>query len=141
MLWRQHLISGSVITGQTISNLSPPVQTTVARPVTLVRAIIEANASISSSADHTVFFGTTVISADALTALAAPDADAAPGQPWHWWDAIHLPFNTINHLRQFDIRSARIVRPDFRFVLVINGESNNSVSVNVDVKLRLLWKL
>ena len=142
-LWRQHLISGSVTTGQTISDLSPPAQTTTARPVKLLRAIIAPQLNVANVGD-TVYMGTTVVTADALAANAVPDADADPAHPWHWWDTFTMFGNSTSYskvIEQIFIKTARRLLPNYRYVLVINGDSANSGAVNFDLKLRLLWQL
>ena len=138
-LWRQHLISGSVTTGQSNANLSPVAQTTTARPIKLLRSIVEITCE-SGIDDETIYFGTTLVTVDALTALTFPDTDADPGHPWHWWETVQL-YDGIKVIKELLVRTARIVRPDFRYVIVIDGDNNNSGAVNFDVKLRLLWQL
>ena len=133
------MISGSVTTGQSVTDLSPPAQTTTARPVKLLRTLAEITTE-SGIDDETIYFGTTVITADALSALAVPDADADPSHPWHWWEAIVL-YDGIKVIKEVLVRTARIVLPNFRYTLVVNGDSGNSGAVNFDVKLRLLWQL
>ena len=132
------MISGSVTTGQAITNLSPVAQTTTARPVKLLQARVDIMAG--SVAGNGFYLGTTVVTADALTALAVPDADADPGQGWHWWESI-FAHDSAKMLRELVIRTARIIRPDFRYILVIDGDSANGGTVNFDIKLRLLWQL
>ena len=139
-LWRQHLISGSVTTGQAQADLSPPAQTTTARPVKLLHSIIEIQQS-SIFSDVTAYYGTTVVTADALTALALPDADADPAHPWHWWEALISPLTIESLTKSLLIKTARIIRPNFRYIIVINGDSGNGGAVNFDIKLRLLWQL
>ena len=87
------------------------------------------------------YFATTVVTADALTALAVPDADSDPAHPWHWWESLAVP-NLQEVVRKvLDIRTGRIVLPNFRYVLVIDGDSVNPGSYEFEIKMRLLWQL
>ena len=127
-------------TGQTITDLSPPAQTTTARPVKLLIARIEPTIT-ASVADDIVYFGTTVVTRDAEAANAVPDPDGDPAHGWHWWDAFPVASITIPIVKEILLKTQRIIKPDFRYVMVIHGDGGNGGTISFDVKLRLLWQL
>ena len=91
--------------------------------------------------DELGYMGITVITNDALVATAYPDPSTDSSHPWYYWAAMQLSETNVTRNKEFDIRSARVVRPHFRLVFIFDGDSSNNGALSFDLSLRLLWQL
>ena len=138
--WRQHLVTGSVTAGGQSPLDLTPVDVEDYRPVTLRRMIGNIHLSTGFT-DELGYVGFTIAGLDAVSSTSLPDPSGDPSHPWYYWTAMQLSEPNVTREKEFDIRTSRIVKPNFRFMFIIDGDSSNSGALSFDVSLRLLWQL
>ncbi len=109
-------------------------------PITVVRAIITAEYDVSISRDGW-FWGITVVTSDALSAMAVPDPSGDNRLGWYGWDRLTGHQVGVHREKHYDLRTARIVRPLHTLILVVDGDGLNTGTITYDMTIRLLWLL
>ena len=113
---------------------------------TVVRMLLRWDVRVATGiADAFVDMGITIVTNDALTALAMPDPGSQDREGWYFWDGRNYIINTLGlsyGTNEADIRSARkIGGQDRAMVWVIDNSTLSDTTVLVSVSFRALLML
>jgi len=83
-----------------------------------------------------------VINEEAFTAGAVPVPDVDITVSWHYWYSSSQGAMQADRTIQvpFDIRTARKVRGDQRYVLVVKNSVASAATLQLSIPMRLLWR-
>jgi len=87
--------------------------------------------------------GISVVTADALAALALPDPIGDVATDWYYWTAAAAIMGAAAQTNPVeidaDIRTSRVLRGGYRLVLSTESPASNDVDTNVSLAIRALW--
>ena len=136
-----HVAAASTV----FSVLTPePQQVDQLGTATLLTSIIHVDmvpSAVSAGAANTIQFGITVMTLDAIVALAFPDPSSDFQQSWYWWASRLLPVSVLEVITAIDviIRSARKLRQGFGLAMISETPAN-PVAMTAQISMRNLWK-
>jgi len=132
---------------QVVTDLTADVIGNNDLPGTLIRFVGSLQMSgATASGVYQLGFGITVMTVDALVAGAVPDPLTDNNQSWYYWNGqrkealTSAAQGTAPPVAEFDIRSARRIRPGFRLVAIFESGGNPG-TINFSLQARLLWRV
>ena len=131
--------------GQTTDTLSGNIPDDDKKGLTVVRFLINMTAVlITAGTGGHLYLGIAQITADALAAVALPDADVATEKVgWLWRASRVVATDSVNDSTQFarfevDLRSKRRLRGEDMDLVLIANLPSSSASINIDGWVRML---
>ncbi len=142
------LASGAIL----VADLTPePVRTggTSHRGgiATIVRALLhfDLSAEATSTEVQGASVGIAVYSHEAATGPTVMDPNSDPTQDWYYWTSRVVRTQSGGDLSvtswDVDIRSSRKLRGGYDFLMTMAGRSTNEVTLQLQMSMRLLWKI
>ena len=113
------------------------------RPVTLLRMVGSWSlGDPGANGFYEAALGVSVMSEAGMGGLALPEPISDSNQSWYYWDHMRANLNVtgLGRDKVFDIRTARVIRPGFRLVLILEAGVIPS-GVKMTFSARLLWGL
>ncbi len=136
--------------GIAAADLTPePIQTITGDvgTATLVRAIMHFDLSteVDVNDPQTGAVGLYVVSHEGFDQTAFSDPNADFFQDWFYWTSRGIDVRSNNQAAMaswdVDIRSKRRLRGGYKFIMVAAGFSGNTVALELNVSMRLLWAM